>query len=224
MQTVSLKKYFESDRRLEKLFISAKAIYNSKNLPQHNINHIAHVLYRALLIMAHDHVDCNFAILISACILHDIGYCIIPKKEGHEEVGVDISTKLLKEAGFTKEEIAKIIEVIVERRIPGKSLEADILYDTDVLGQAGYGSMYAFFVSLYEYKQFLDGNDSKYRLDNFLKSRRTIVDKLKKDGLRTRYGKELLKNGFEERKEFIEKALKGIEERLDFQITIEDLF
>lgn len=223
MSKVSLKKYFENDNRLEKLFFSAKEIYDSKNLPNHNFNHITEVLYRAILIAETDKINFNPSILIPACILHDIGYSIVPKKEGHEEAGTATSTKLLKVAAFSQNEIGKITEAIVDYRIAGKSIESDILYDADVLNQAGYGSMYHFFVSLYEYKQFPDGNESKYQLKNFLNSRIQIVEELKYQGLRTNYGKELLQQGFEERKDFIEKALQGLESRPDFLITLDDL-
>jgi predicted metal-dependent HD superfamily phosphohydrolase len=223
VQKISLKSYFEKDKRLEKLFLSAKEVYDSKNLPNHNFNHIAQVLYRALLIAESDKLDFNPSILISACTLHDIGYSIVQKKEGHEEAGSEISTQLLQAASFTEEEIEKILDAIINYRVPGKSIEVDILYDADVLNQAGFGSMYYFFVSLYEYQQFPDGKEEKYHLDNFLNSRLQIVEQLKKEGLRTDCGNKLLRNGFEERKQFIEESLHGIEERSDFLITPEDL-
>ncbi|SRR6266568_2002526 len=223
VQKVSLKKYFDKDKRIEKLYYSAKEIYDSKNLPNHSFTHIAQVLYRALLIAENDNSNFNPSILIPACTLHDIGYSIVPKKEGHEEAGTEMSKKLLRESQFTDEEIAKIIEAIVDYKIPNKSIEADILYDADVLNQAGYGSMYYFFVSLYEYKQFPNGNKSKYQLKNFLESRLQIVDELKKTGLRTSYGKEILQNGFEERKDFVKQALQGVASRPDFLITPDDL-
>lgn len=223
MQKISLVKYFEQDQRIEKLFYSAKEIYDNKNLPNHNFNHVIQVLYRALLITKNDKLDYIPAILIPACILHDIGYCIVPKKEGHEEAGKLLSIKLLHSAEFTNNEIEKIIEAIIDYRVPGKSVEADILYDADVLNMSGFGSMYYFFVSLYEYQQFPHGKEVKYKLDNFLKSRLLILDELKKAGLRTNFAKEILKNGFDERKEFIEKSLQGIAERPDFLITPEDL-
>lgn len=224
MQKRVLKKYLEGDTRIEKLFRLAKGVYDSKNLPNHNINHIAQVLYRALLIAENDQLKFNPSILIPACILHDIGYSIIPKKEGHEEAGVEVSRKLLKEANFSEDEINKIIQAFVEYRVVGVSVESDILYDADVLNQAGYGSMASFFYSLYEYTQFPDGKSEKYKLDTFLKSRIEIVEKLKKNGLRTKYGNDLLKNGFTERREFVEKALQGVVERPDFMISPEDLF
>lgn len=223
MQKVSLKKYFDKDKRIEGLYYSAKEIYDSKNLPNHSFTHIAQVLYRALLIAENDNLNFNPSILIPACTLHDIGYSIVPKKEGHEEAGTEVSTKLLRESRFTDEEIAEIIKAIVDYKIPGTSIESDILHDADVLNQLGYGSMYYFFVSLYEYKQYPDGNEQKYQLKNFLKSRLQIVDELKKRGLRTNYGKELLQDGFEERKNFVEQALRGVESRPDFLVTPDDL-
>ncbi|MGH7203931.1 MAG: hypothetical protein ACREHC_05805 [Candidatus Levyibacteriota bacterium] len=42
-------------------------------------------------------------------------------------------------------------------------------------------------------------------------------------GCRTNYGKVLLKNGFEERKQFVEDALHGIQARPDFLITPQDI-
>jgi HD superfamily phosphodiesterase len=223
VQKVSLKKYFDKDKRIETLYHSAKKVYDSKNLPNHSFTHISQVLYRALLIAENDNLNFNPSILIPACTLHDIGYSIVPKKEGHEKAGTEISTKLLRKSRFLDKEITNIIEAIVDYKVPGKSIESDILYDADVLNQAGYGSMYYFFVSLYEYKQFSDGSESKYQLKKFLESRLQIVDKLKKRGMRTDYGKELLQNGFEERKDFVEQALRGVESRPDFLITVDDL-
>lgn len=219
-----LKKYLEADSRLLQVISFSRDVYDKANLPNHNFQtHIAQVLYRALVIAESDKLDFDPSVLIAACVLHDIGYCISKKKEGHEKAGAEISRKILKDSDFNEEESRKIIEAFVEYTTPGVSVESDILYDADILNQAGYASMYAFFVSLYEYKQFPDGNDEMNRLDNFLKSRFFIVDQLKKIGLRTKKGRDILQNGFDERKEFIEKALQGVEERQDFLITFDDL-
>lgn len=60
-------------------------------------------------------------------------------------------------------------------------------------------------------------------MEHFLKSRIAMVEAFQKSGLRTKMGKKILKNGFEERKDFIEKALQGIKERPDFLISPDDL-
>ncbi len=219
-----LNKYLEADPRLKQVITLSREVYDKANLPNHNFNtHIAQVTYRALVIAESDKLEFNPSILIAACVLHDIGYSITRTKEGHEEAGAGISRQILKDSGFNDEETESTVKAFVEYATPGISVESDILFDADILNQAGYASMYPFFVSLYEYKQFPDGNDEGYRLDNFLQSRLFIVEQLKAMGLRTKKGKEMLQNGFDERKEFVEKALEGIKERPDFLITFDDL-
>jgi 5'-deoxynucleotidase YfbR-like HD superfamily hydrolase len=224
MEKGALKPYLVQDSRLERVIELAKPVYDKANLANHNFNtHIAQVVYRALLILKNDRITANPTVLIAACLLHDIGYSITFKKEGHEKAGEAISRKILKEANFNEDEANNVIEAIIDYLIPGKSNEADILFDADILNQAGYASMYPFFASLYEYKQFPDGNDEKYRLDNFLKSRIELAEVLLKNGLRTNYGKKLLGNGFNQRKDFIAKALENLSVRNDFLVTFEDL-
>lgn len=219
-----LNKYLEADPRLKDVISLSREVYDKANLPNHNFDtHIAQVTYRALVIVESDKLDFNPSILIAACLLHDIGYSITKQKEGHEEAGVEISRKILKDSGFKDEEAEAAVKAFVEYATPGISVESDILFDADILNQAGFASMYPFFVSLYEYKQFPEGNDEAYRLDNFLQSRLFIAEQLKQVGLRTKKGKEMLQNGFEERKEFAEKALNGVRERPDFLVTFDDL-
>lgn len=218
-----LEKYIEADPRLKDVISKSREIYDKTNLPNHNFDtHIAQVTYRALVIAESDKLDFSPSVLIAACLLHDIGYSIQKRQEGHEEAGVDVSTKILTESGFNEEEIKNVIQAFTKNSEPGLSIEADVLYDADILNQAGFGSMYAFFVSLYEYRQFPEADD-RYDFDDFLNSRLIIADMLEAAGLRTKKGRETLGNGFEERKEFIQLAIKGFSDRPDFNVTFEDL-
>jgi 5'-deoxynucleotidase YfbR-like HD superfamily hydrolase len=219
-----LNKYLEADSRLKKVIKLSRAVYDEANLPNHNFDtHIAQVLYRALVIANNDNLNFNPSILIAACLLHDIGYSVTLKKEGHEKAGEDISRKILKQAEFSLDEIDKIVKAFIEYLTPGISVESDILFDADILNQIGYASMYPFFVSLYEYKQFPDGSEEKYRLDVFLKSRIEIIEQIGRMGLRTKAGQEISKDGIKERKDFIEKAVQGVKQREDFLVTFQDL-
>lgn len=225
MQKGILKKYLGKDPRIQKVIDSAKPIYDRANLPSHNfVTHITEVLHRALVIAEEDQLRFNPSILIPACLLHDIGYTTTLRKEGHEKASADYSERVLKEAGFNKTEIKKVQEAIDDGYFnPGKSLEGDILWDADILNQLGYGGMYSFFVSLYEYKNLPDGKNEIYRLDNFLKSRIEVIRKIEEMGLRTKAGKKMAKNGFSERADFIKKSLQGVKERDDFLVEFEDL-
>lgn len=219
-----LAKYLVADKRLDAVIAKSREIYDEANLPNHNFKtHIPQVTYRALLIAESDSLDFNPSVLIAASLLHDAGYAVILKQEGHEEASAQVAHEVLAGCGFSEEEIGKVTQAITDYATPGISVEADILFDADILHQAGYASMYAFFVSLYEYQQFPNGNNEVNKLDNFLNSRLFIVGQLAAMGLRTKKGKEMLKEGFEERKDFIQRALRGVWERPDFLVTFEDL-
>lgn len=218
-----LKKYLEADPRLGRLLALVRPHYDEANLPNHNMNHIAQVLYRALVILETDHIAVNPSTLIAATLLHDIGYTVVRRKKGHEEAGRGISEELLAEVGFDPEEVENITRVFTVEARDGGSLEGDILHDADVLNMAGYGSMYYFFVSLYEYRGFPDSVDELYDLDKHVASRIKIAEDLEQKGMRTKTGTALLQNGFKERKDFLEKSLRGLKERPDLLLTIDDL-
>lgn len=223
MQNGILLPYLKQDERLSTLLKSARKIYDESNLPHHNMTHIAQVLYRALNIIHQDKLEIHPEILIPACILHDIGYCVTKKKEGHEIAGYEISMKLLSESTFTHTESKAIIEAITQYLTPGVSLEADILFDADILDMAGYASMYSFFTALHEYRNHLLDDQKQYEFETFYLSRIAIAEKLQKMGMRTKAGKVLLRDGFSERKQFIEQALANLKDREDFIVQIDDL-
>lgn len=78
----------------------------------HDSQHIYRVLFTALDIAQHEK-DVNFDVLISACLLHDIG-----RKEQsenpklcHAEVGAEKARKFLIENGFSRE-FARVLQIV----------------------------------------------------------------------------------------------------------------
>ena len=108
----------------------------------HDKEHIYRVLYNALEI-AKSEKDVDYDVLISACLLHDIG-----RKEQfedptlcHAQVGGEKAFKFLTEHGFNVEFAEQIKHCIVTHRyrknkLP-QSLEAKILFDADKLDVSG---------------------------------------------------------------------------------------
>ena len=108
----------------------------------HDKEHIYRVLYNALNIaQAENNVD--YDVLITACLLHDIGRDEQFKnpKLDHAEVGGDKAYKFLIDNGFSVEFASKVKSCIVTHRFrksrPPKSIEAKILFDADKLDVTG---------------------------------------------------------------------------------------
>jgi len=108
----------------------------------HDKEHVYRVLYNALEI-AKDEKDVNYDILITACLLHDIG-----RKEQfenpdlcHAMVGGDKAYVFLLENGFDEEFAGQIRKCIQSHRYrksnPPESIEAKILFDADKLDVVG---------------------------------------------------------------------------------------
>lgn len=108
----------------------------------HDKEHIYRVLYNALEI-AKTEKDVDYDILITACMLHDIG-----RKEQfenpslcHAMVGGEKAYKFLDDHDFDKifsEEVKKCIQTHRYRKnSPPESIEAKILFDADKLDAAG---------------------------------------------------------------------------------------
>lgn len=108
----------------------------------HDKEHIYRVLYNALNIaQAESGVD--YDVLITACLLHDIGRDEQFKnpKLDHAEVGADKAYKFLTNNGFSAEFASKVKSCIVAHRFrknrPPESVEAKILFDADKLDVTG---------------------------------------------------------------------------------------
>ena len=108
----------------------------------HDREHIYRVLYNALEI-AHGEADVDMDVLITACLLHDIG-----RKEQFEDpsachalVGGDKAFRFLTQQGFDTEFSNKVRQCIrthrFRRGMQPESLEAKILFDADKLDATG---------------------------------------------------------------------------------------
>jgi uncharacterized protein len=108
----------------------------------HDAQHIYRVLYNALLIAREEqHVDQD--VLITACLLHDIG-----RKDQfadptlcHAAVGSEKARVFLLQHGFSEEFAEQVAHCILAHRFrkanPPQSIEAKILYDADKLDATG---------------------------------------------------------------------------------------
>ncbi|MDE6618203.1 MAG: HD domain-containing protein [Clostridiales bacterium] len=108
----------------------------------HDKEHIYRVLYNALNIaQAENNVD--YDVLITACLLHDVGRDEQFKnpKLDHAEVGGDMAYKFLIDIGFSDEFADKVKRCIITHRFrksrPPESIEAKILFDADKLDVTG---------------------------------------------------------------------------------------
>ncbi len=108
----------------------------------HDREHCYRVLHTALVIAAEEpHADLD--VLVSACLLHDIG-----RKEQfenprlcHAQVGGEKARRFLLENGFGEKFAERVKSCITTHRFreanPPQSLEAKILFDADKLDAAG---------------------------------------------------------------------------------------
>lgn len=108
----------------------------------HDKEHIYRVLYNALRI-AKTKEQVDYDVLISACLLHDIG-----RKEQfenpklcHAMIGGEKAYSFLLELGYEKEYAERVKHCIQTHRFrqnnPPQSIEAKILFDADKLDAAG---------------------------------------------------------------------------------------
>ncbi len=88
-------------------------------------------------------------VLISAALLHDIGYAKIPEekrrthwakrvKEDHMKYGAEIASKILKQTELPKEKISEVCDIILvhdnpEIGLPISSRESKLLKEADIL-------------------------------------------------------------------------------------------
>lgn len=108
----------------------------------HDKEHVYRVLHNALVIAAEE-IAVDYDVLLSACMLHDIG-----RKEQlrdstlcHAAVGSEMAYAFLLDAGFSDEFARKVRDCIRTHRFrkndPPQSLEAKILFDADKLDVVG---------------------------------------------------------------------------------------
>lgn len=115
---------------------------NSMKDSAHDREHVYRVLYSALDIAASmENVD--YDILITACLLHDVGRQsqIENPRLCHAEVGAKMAEEYLSDLGYSAEFSEHVAACIRSHRFrkeqPPKSLEAKILFDADKLDVTG---------------------------------------------------------------------------------------
>ena len=107
------------------------------------INHARRVTAYAERLMGLEGGD--YAVVIGAAVLHDIGIHEAERKYGsakgqfQEKEGPPIAREILTRLGFDKQHIAEICEIIAHHHSPGKinTLNFKVLYDADWLVNLG---------------------------------------------------------------------------------------
>jgi uncharacterized protein len=122
------------------VYQAARRLHKKDTFYHHNLDHLSRDLYRSLVIAA-DEGSVDYSILIPSVLLHDVGLCNPDHWHlGHDVAGAQLAEGLLRDLGYDKEHIQAICHCI--RAHKGKAevpqtLEAKILYDSDVLEKAG---------------------------------------------------------------------------------------
>lgn len=135
-----LDQHVKDDPRLLQVYLEARRRFHQAGLCHHNFGHVARDTQRALEIAAsEDGVD--YAILLPAVLLHDIGFCDPSWRElGHDQAGARLAARILPSLGYRAAEVEAIghcIQAHKNQADTPRSLEAKILYDSDVLEKAG---------------------------------------------------------------------------------------
>ncbi len=146
-----LKKHFDADPRLEILWEKALVFQDVRGDGRHTEN----VIYFSAKLLEHDK-EAEAQVALPAAIIHDIGWYwmtseeqhdglpygtppeILRKtKKKHEELGVKNGRRLLRESGYTREEIKRIIEIVDGHDTRKQFLSASdgIMRDADKLAR-----------------------------------------------------------------------------------------
>jgi hypothetical protein len=215
----TLDEHIQRDPRILKVYYEARRRYGEVDLFHHNFGHVMRDLHRALLIAAEEG-SVNYGILIPSVLLHDIGFCTADfKKLGHDVVGARLAAEILKDLEYTEEECAAVSHCIRAHKgkaVHPQTLEAQILYDADVLEKAGLVFL------IWGGKVISEFNES---IHHFLK--REIADRGAElaRGLYTRKARELDGGRLDKVHSIFLQVRKEItEERPDYEITEDDLW
>jgi len=129
-------------QRLRVLYFSAKE--SNRMFPEHDLNHALRVKSLCLYINKKDSLNLDKHILISASLLHDLGY-ISDDTPGHIKSSIQFSKILLPKVKFPKDKIASVIMCIENHdTVPGRlgwkkevSMECNVLRDADAIESLG---------------------------------------------------------------------------------------
>lgn len=108
----------------------------------HDREHVYRVLYSALDIASEEQYA-DYDVIITACLLHDIGRAaqLADPSLCHAEVGSEMAYRFLKDNGFSESFSQHVRQCILTHRFrkssPPESIEAKILFDADKLDAAG---------------------------------------------------------------------------------------
>ena len=215
----TLDEYIQQDPRILKVYLEARHRYAQTVLFHHNFTHVMRDLHRALVIAA-DEASVNYGILIPSVLLHDIGFCTSDfKKVGHDVAGARLAVEILKDLEYTDDECAAVGHCIHAHKGKAdqpRTIEAQILYDADVLEKAGLVFL------IWGGKVISEFNES---IHHFLK--REIEDRGAElaRGLYTRKARELDGGRLEKvRSLFLQVRKEITEDRPDYEITEDDLW
>ena len=216
---LTLDEFIQRDPRILKVYLEARRRYAQVVLYHHNFTHVMRDLHRALLIAA-DEGSVNYGILIPSVLLHDIGFCTPDfKKLGHDVAGARLAIEILKDLDYSGEECAAVGHCIHAHKGKAerpRTLEAQILYDADVLEKAGLVFL------IWGGKIISEFNES---IDDFLS--REIADRGAElaRGLYTRKARELDGGRLEKVQAMFLQVRKEItEDRPDYEISEDDLW
>lgn len=215
----TLDEHIQRDPRILAVYLEARRRYAAAELSHHNFTHVMRDLHRALVIAA-DQESVNYGILVPGVLLHDIGFCTPDfRKLGHDVAGARLAVEILKNLNYSENECAAVGHCIHAHKgkaeLP-QTIEAQILYDADVLEKAGLVFL------IWGGKVISEFNES---IDHFLK--REIADRGAETarGLYTRKARELEGSRLEKVRQMFLQIRKEIsEERPDYEITEDDLW
>jgi len=132
---MKLNEYLARFNELKILYQNVKDNFLSRGLVHHNWNHILRDLAKGIIIGEKEHA--NMKIVLACILLHDIGRLYPELGKNYHSVGTEIAPKYLIKAGFTEDEIERIIHCMRAYGPSGieepKTLEARVCYDVDVL-------------------------------------------------------------------------------------------
>ena len=215
----TLDEHIQQDPRILKVYLEARRRYAQVVLFHHNFGHVMRDLHRALLIAA-DEGSVNYGILIPSVLLHDIGFCTPDfKKLGHDVAGARLAVEILKDLDYSEDECAAVGHCIHAHKGKAerpRTIEAQILYDADVLEKAGLVFL------IWGGKIISEFNES---IHHFLK--REIADRGAElaRGLYTLKARELDGGRLEKVQSMFLQVRKEItEDRPDYEVSEDDLW
>ncbi len=215
----TLEEHIQCDPRILRVYLEARRRYAEVDLLHHNFTHVMRDLYRALVIAA-DQGSVKYEILIPSVLLHDIGFCTSDyEKLGHDVAGAGLAIEILRDLNYTEDECAAVGHCIQAHKgkaeLP-RTIEAQVLYDADVLEKAGLVFL------IWGGKVISEFSES---IDHFLE--REIVDRGAElaRGLYTRKAREIDGGRLEKVLSLFHRVRTEItEERPDYKITEDDLW